>query len=242
MALDLADGTSTPASPGVQFDMVLRGYDRAQVERYVGELSRQVIVLRQSLADAEATIRSVRAEAAYNAVVARNQVVAESDHLREQALAEAQAVREQAHSEKAALLADARRIAVALAEAGRATNEARRTEAESARKRAEQAAKKAAAQIVGAARAELAELTERITSAETQLTTHQGAVREAIAAHRMMLERHGRMYADLVALQGLPAAPGSLPAEPPTPESSSCQARLAGSGIVATDMSTTRRA
>jgi hypothetical protein len=218
MTLDLADGTGTPVTPGVQFDVVLRGYDRAQVERYVSELGQQVRTLRQNLAEAEATTRTVRGEAAYAAVVARNQALAESDGVRREAEAEAEVIRERALTERAELLAEARRIAVALAEAGRSTNEARRAEAESARKRSEQAARKEAAQILGAARAELAGLTEQITVAAAQLTAHQDALREALAAHRAILDRHRRMHDDLVGMQGAletrAPAPGALPAVP----------------------------
>jgi DivIVA domain-containing protein len=201
MTLDLAEGATTPSSPAVQFDVALRGYDRAQVERYVGELSQQVVVLRQALAEAEATTRAVRAEAAYAAVVARNQVLAEVDALRDQALAEVESIREQALMEKAELLADARRIAIALAEAGRGTNEARRTESEAFRRRTEQAAKKAAAEIVAVARAELAELQEQIETTRAEFAAHQQKVPDLVAAHRAVLEQHGRMYADLQDLQ-----------------------------------------
>jgi len=173
MTLDLAEGATTPSSPAVQFDVALRGYDRAQVERYVGELSQQVVVLRQALAEAEATTRAVRAES----------------------------IREQALMEKAELLADARRIAIALAEAGRGTNEARRTESEAFRRRTEQAAKKAAAEIVAVARAELAELQEQIETTRAEFAAHQQKVPDLVAAHRAVLEQHGRMYADLQDLQ-----------------------------------------
>jgi chromosome segregation ATPase len=219
MTLDLAaDGTTTPASPVVQFDVALRGYDRAQVERYVGELSQQVAVLRQSLAEAEATTRAVRGEAAYAAVVGRNQVLAEVDALRDRALSEVETIREQALVEKAELLADARRIAIALAEAGRATNEARRTEAEAFRRRTEQAAKKEAAELGAAARAELAELQEQIEAAHAEVAAHQQKVPDLVAAHRAVLDQHARMYAELQDLQTTLESMAPLAAALPGPQ------------------------
>jgi chromosome segregation ATPase len=218
MTLELADGTTAPASPAVQFDAALRGYDRTQVERYVSELSQQVAVLRQALAEAEATTRAVRAEAAYAAVVARNQVLAEVDAVRDRALAEVEDLRERALTEKAELLAEARRIALALAEAGRSTNEARRTEAEAFRKRTEQAAKKEAAELVAAARAELTELQEQIATARNELAAHQEKVPDLVAAHRAILDHHGRMYAELQDLQATLESLAPLATAPPAPQ------------------------
>jgi chromosome segregation ATPase len=184
----------------------------------VGELSQQVAVLRQALAEAEATTRAVRAEAAYAAVMARNQVLAEVDAVRDRALADVDELREQALIEKAQLLAEARRIAIALAEAGRSTNEARRTEAEAFRKRTEQAAKKEAVELVAAARAELADLQEQIASTRDELAAHQEKVPDLVAAHRAILDHHGRMYAELQDLQTTLESLAPLATAPPGPQ------------------------
>jgi len=71
---------------------------------------------------------------------------------------------------------------------------------------------------VAEARAELADLQEQIATARAELAAHQEKVPDLIAAHRAILDHHGRMYAELQDLQATLESLAPLATAPPGPQ------------------------
>jgi cell division septum initiation protein DivIVA len=194
------DGAATaPATDGVTFPLVVRGYDRRLVDQFVGEQRRALRELGAKLADTERRLRQATEHASGDA--------AEQQRLREELAAKragapegygarAEKLLRLAESEAADMRANASRESVALIEQARVTAEQHRHEAEQtliarSRELDEEARRREAdltdreqkaAEQVGAGRAEAERLREAAAEGAAKLRDEAQAEAELIKA------------------------------------------------------------